>query len=128
MAGSIQARPCWRRFIETPRALLGANRRSASAKSPIHLSAECAKSLGSRPDLSTPHFLWVRHKRLALDLHNGVILPIVYSDGIRRFSCPAHRSEEWFRFSEPDNAPAKKKSIAWIPKVVFTFGSDAPRR
>jgi hypothetical protein len=45
----------------------------------------------------------------------------------------AHRAEKWFRFSLTrtagsalNDAPAKKTSIGWIPKVASTFGSDAP--
>jgi hypothetical protein len=43
----------------------------------------------------------------------------------------AHRAEKWCRFSLTrtsgsalNDAPAKKTSIGWIPKVASTFGSD----
>jgi hypothetical protein len=40
----------------------------------------------------------------------------------------AHRTEKWIRFSVSNDAPLKKRSIGWIPKVDSTFGSDALER
>jgi LPS-assembly lipoprotein len=37
----------------------------------------------------------------------------------------AHRAEKWFRFSAPDDVQSQKRSIGSIPKVGFTFGSNA---